>query len=499
MLKKLLIVVLLAAVLRIPGIVLPSLTGDEISTVYQAQVEFKTMMNRLAFVEIPGADIAPPLYYIILHTLLVFFPSVMWTGRILSLIFDLITIIAVFFLTRSQLSEKQSLYASFFIALSPFHIWYAAEIRMYALVATLSVLSTLILSKYCCDHRKLYLFLYWFFSSLGIYTQYYFGLLLIGHIFAGFFLLNPKNFRHLLLVQVGIGLAFLPWLGAFLNDISVLKSNIPLQDTHSLFVPIYLVIKLVFFGNNYFVFDHLVLYGCVSLLLLVYAVLFIIKIKRMPNLVLMLFITTLCALVLISIVTLVTHQVFRPHATIVFLPLVMIVLATWFTSFGNQGIQQIVRCCIIIFWGFVIINYNLNPLYGKARIKESVTFLKEINQNKTMVLNPPLRIPCPQIVVPGSFRVIEYYAEDNFPVEFLPGMNTNEQLEIMRKKLVYQNDFYLIYYEYLHPPSFLKRLIKEIEIDYYHVFTTRFTSRVDTFTISITYYRSKSYPLTPNS
>ena len=80
------------------------------------------------------ADTMPPLFYFILHFWLWAGSSLIWI-RLLSVLFSLAAVILLFFVVRDLADEEAALWAMGFAAISPFQIYHAQDIRMYALLA----------------------------------------------------------------------------------------------------------------------------------------------------------------------------------------------------------------------------------------------------------------------------------------------------------------------------------------------------------------------------
>jgi hypothetical protein len=77
-------------------------------------------------------DSHPPLYYLLLKMWLLISHSEAW-ARSLSAIFSILTIPVMYLLVREVYKDKKAgLLAASILAFSPFHIWYAQEVRMYA-------------------------------------------------------------------------------------------------------------------------------------------------------------------------------------------------------------------------------------------------------------------------------------------------------------------------------------------------------------------------------
>ena len=84
-------------------------------------------------------DIHPPLYYALLHgwtSLLGASPAAL---RLLSVAVGVLAIPLLFLVARRMLSARAALLATFLLTISPLHVYYSQEVRMYGLVALLSV------------------------------------------------------------------------------------------------------------------------------------------------------------------------------------------------------------------------------------------------------------------------------------------------------------------------------------------------------------------------
>jgi mannosyltransferase len=129
----LLALLVIGAVLRLVGITRQSLWLDEAFSVFLAAHPFRDI---LAFVA--SSDAHPPLYYLVLHVWMVFGPSVL-ALRLLSALASIAALLPMFLLGRRLANQRVALLATALLALSAFQVWYAQEVRMYALT-TLAVL-----------------------------------------------------------------------------------------------------------------------------------------------------------------------------------------------------------------------------------------------------------------------------------------------------------------------------------------------------------------------
>jgi uncharacterized membrane protein len=79
-------------------------------------------------------DTHPPLYYLVLKLWLVFGDSEM-QARLLSALFSMASIPLMYYLATLIYADKRvGLIAATILVFSPFHVWYAQETRMYAML-----------------------------------------------------------------------------------------------------------------------------------------------------------------------------------------------------------------------------------------------------------------------------------------------------------------------------------------------------------------------------
>jgi mannosyltransferase len=112
-----------------------SLWIDELITVLKARESLPTLMSGLA------DDVHPPLYYALLHEWIGAFGTSPFALRSLSIAWSAVTVLAAWAWSREALPRRSALPAATFAALSPFAVWYATEVRMYAQVLALSAVA----------------------------------------------------------------------------------------------------------------------------------------------------------------------------------------------------------------------------------------------------------------------------------------------------------------------------------------------------------------------
>jgi len=132
----LLAITLLGMLLRMARLTFQPLWWDEGYSVYFATNPLGAMLSQTAL------DIHPPLYYVLLHG---------WTGllgpsplalRLMSVAIGTLTLPLTYVAGRWLAGRRAGLLTAFLLAVSPMHVFYSQEVRMYGLVAFLGMIST---------------------------------------------------------------------------------------------------------------------------------------------------------------------------------------------------------------------------------------------------------------------------------------------------------------------------------------------------------------------
>ncbi len=90
-------------------------------------------------VALTAEDIHPPLYYALLYGWTWLLGSGPVALRLLSVVFGVLTVPALYLLGRRMLTRRAALLAALLLAINPLHIFYSQEVRMYGLVALWSI------------------------------------------------------------------------------------------------------------------------------------------------------------------------------------------------------------------------------------------------------------------------------------------------------------------------------------------------------------------------
>lgn len=227
-----LFIFILSLGIRLWGLDSESAWIDEAYSIHLSQVSIQDIFSGCI------NDQHPPLYYIILK---------IWLGnsidvfkaRLLSVLIGSINIVQVMFILQGSkiFNMKTTLITGLLVSVSPMHIWYSQEARMYILLLFFILLSiqTFVqllrfIEKDIQRPQNFLWFLFVIFNILSLYTHYFsVFIILFELIFFIFYVFYKKFTIKKTLFGIysffAIGLAFLPWVRVVLNQVLLHKLN----------------------------------------------------------------------------------------------------------------------------------------------------------------------------------------------------------------------------------------------------------------------------------
>ncbi len=207
-------VVALAFLLRVYRIDAEGLWIDEAFSVWLARQPFRQMLRWIVRI-----DQHPPLYYALLHGWIRLVGDSEFAVRTLSALFSTLTIPVIYRLGRRVAGETAGLLAALILAVSPFHVRFAQEARMYALLAleaSLALYAVTIISLPQPETRnsKLATTIYILFTAAALWTH---NTAIFLFLATTLFLLLLRSPAPLLRSSAPLFL-WLPWLVPFIRQ-----------------------------------------------------------------------------------------------------------------------------------------------------------------------------------------------------------------------------------------------------------------------------------------
>jgi hypothetical protein len=198
--------------------------------------------------------LCPPIYAIVLNVWMHLFGQSDLAVRSLSVLFSLASLAALFVFGLRFFGLRVAAAAALFEAISPFDIRYAQEVRMYSLVELTACLSsTLLIYLFLAKPQGARLHLTWLayaFSAWALINSHYTGLFILAFqvsvaIFWGVMGRAWKSLAVTAAAWLLVFLAWIPWLGLFLQAAALRTASFYVSRTAGLIWPFWaLLIKI---------------------------------------------------------------------------------------------------------------------------------------------------------------------------------------------------------------------------------------------------------------
>ena len=196
-------ILLIAFALRVIALNARSVWYDEAFAVFLAEQDFVQIVLGTA------ADTMPPLFYFLLHFWLELVGETPFALRMLTVNLSLLIVVLGYAIAKHTLGRRAGLFAAWFIALAPFQIYHAQEMRMYTLFALGSLIYLYGVMRLNARHALVAIIVG---MTMALYSH---NLAFATLLAANIYFLWRRNWRaqiRLLIAQLVGGLFFLPWL-----------------------------------------------------------------------------------------------------------------------------------------------------------------------------------------------------------------------------------------------------------------------------------------------
>ncbi len=193
-------IVLVAAWLRLTLLNRQSLWFDEADVVVRAERSLGTVLH--TFVQ-PGEN--GPLYNLLLHVWIQIFGPSETSVRLPSAIAGLLSVPVIYVVGWRTLGRRVGLFAAGLLAISPYHVWYSQEAKMYTIAVLLTLLSTACFIEAVRGNERRWWIGYVVITSLSFYFHVTTVLIFVAQ--SAFFLLTWRRWkdRHRAwLISVGV-------------------------------------------------------------------------------------------------------------------------------------------------------------------------------------------------------------------------------------------------------------------------------------------------------
>ncbi len=382
----LLFITIISFLLRLASIGRESLWFDEAISFLTAELPLSQIINGV------NQSSHPPFYYTVLAVWFKIVSTGDINGRFLSLLLNVATVPLLYLLTDLLLQNKQrALIAASLLAISPFHILYSHELRMYTLFMFLSAIIVLAYLKARQIGQIRWWFLFGLTAILAMYTHLFaaFVSLAIG-IHAIIHYHDKNNLYKTIAVGAIIITLFLPWLYLMTQESQIeIGSLRPLQSDTELRNPIKPLTSIAFlmFGQA-----STIWYGAsVFFLVIATAVIFLmelLKARKQGEDISFLQLPILLILLIIGIPNLIyfINPFFLPERTMAAAAPFILILLAWGAIRKQSILSYLVGATAVTMFIGTIITLTTNDLI-KPPYRDMIQFVDQQHHQGDIIIH----------------------------------------------------------------------------------------------------------------
>jgi len=225
------LIVIICWIIGVASLFFQSIRLDESQSLWVATKSIPVILQETA------QDVHVPLYEILLHFWVQIFGTQIVAARLLSSIFFLLTLPALYVLVRESSSKKVAYLTLMSFSISPFINWYSNETRMYTLFTFIATLNSIFFLRLIRSVGKTNKFGFFITTLLGFFVHYFFFLItltqaiyVVGHFVLKMNTKEPNLVYHngderykqfvltFFLLVLLAGAFFSPWLYYFISS-----------------------------------------------------------------------------------------------------------------------------------------------------------------------------------------------------------------------------------------------------------------------------------------
>jgi uncharacterized membrane protein len=362
--------------------------------------------------QVVSEDVHVPLYHLMLHFWINYVGQNIGYDRIISLFFFLISIVAIYILAAYTTKKRSiALFAAFLLSISAYAQWYSSELRMYTLLLLMSICNQYFFLKIWSKGRQTDWVGYLLTSLLGIYTHYFFLLLLFTE-FIFWIVYKPKQrafYFNIILTYVTLALAYAPWL-LLVKSHNLISNTQPMlaKPTSIDIFNIFSQLALGYQDNP----TNTIIVACWPLiiaLIFLYIQKGVIKIETVFYL-----FTTFIPIILAYLVSVLIRPAFLSRYLIFILPSMLILISQTIFNLKLKGIDYALRVLVVVVMIFCLnreITSSTNP--AKENFRDLSSYISSSASFKDVVA-----LSAPFLVYP-----FEYYYTGKASINTIPSWN----------------------------------------------------------------------------
>jgi uncharacterized membrane protein len=368
---------------------------------------------------ISAGDIHPPLYYLVLKLWTILFGDTIFAMRLLSVLFSSFSLIFLYLITTKILGKIWTLAVLTLYLTSPINIYFAQEIRMYALNLFFNLGSVYYFIKILQirdpDKSKLDInrIFYLLFSIAAIYTHYFSFFVILSQYTFFIIFISVFNTRVKKIISVNLVLiliSYIPWIPILIMQMMKGQEWRKSININQLFEKLTLFFKDILLGSYYYLTGSETFLTVLSLMVIIIIItscyFYISSLKNIIrrsffSIEFLMYTLVLFSILFSFIISFKKNFIDSRYLSII-LPFILVSLISI--------IQRIKIRPISIFLILIIISLNIygNFLYFKSDYK-SVNYSKIFNKIQSIIKEEDKLI-----VQPGYYGyIIDYYAHQN--------------------------------------------------------------------------------------
>lgn len=394
-----------------------SLRLDESQTIWQTSQSLTNLLDSLS------RNVHVPFYHISFHFWQAWFGNGVVVGRLYSLLFMLATIPSLFYFTKRYFSREAAFFATLLFTLSPFVTWFGGEIRMYTLIAFLTVNAHFLYLELLHHPRLYHWFLYTALAIVGVYSHYFFWFVLGIH-FLYFFFHRPLReqkmmFIKFLTVALVVVVSFLPWANKVLNTPGSVADPL-LSPPKS--IDVFNVFTNFFFGFQSDYVNSLL----ISIWPLVFTLSFFTLRKgfKLKKEFYFLVIAAFVPILLAYVASFLVQPMFLSRYLIITLPPLFIAVSVLVTAFEDP-IKNITRVILVaLVFSMLLVQASDESLVAKEDYRQATEYInRSVTPKDVVIVSAPFAIYPFQYYYDGYARVETIPQWNRFSGEALPAFS----------------------------------------------------------------------------
>ncbi len=401
--KILILLTLTSALIRFYRLDAQSFWGDEALSALIAASNLSEIWNNVF------GSTHPEGYYILLHFWIRVAGRSDFALRYLSAWWGVLSIVLTYQLGRNIRSRRLGLWAAGITTVTPYHVFYSQETRMYMLLYSLTCIIMLAYIQLWRDRKKYYWWIIYVVASMaGLWTHFFAGFVLCAlaihflvlRLWSGFEIdVSCLGWYGFIIANGAIGVAFILYIPHFIPRLQIVRgwrSSPSLSDL----VGLPLTFTVSNFSSGTW---QMVTLGSVTFLLIVVGLQVARALRYGFPASKSLLLLSLLLLVPVTVSFIISHvwkPIFAARVLTIVVPALYLLIAWSALHTRERRFNQIILALLLPQMLFGLHNWFFNPAYSKPPIRDAARLVRDSELAKEPVFH----------AIAESYMVFEHYA-----------------------------------------------------------------------------------------